>query len=44
MKYEQYIAIALVVLLYFGVLDGPLSFITTGISDGMTSIVEKIVL
>lgn len=44
MKYEQYIAIALVVLLYFGVLDGPLSFIVDGISNGMTSLVGKIVL
>ncbi len=42
MKYEQYIAIALIVLLYLGVLDGPLSFITQGISNGMVSLVALI--
>lgn len=42
MKYEQYIAIGLIVLLYLGVLDGPLSFITTGISHGMSFAVEAL--
>lgn len=40
MKYEQYISIALMVLLYIGVLDGPLSFITTGISNGMQAVIN----
>lgn len=40
MKYEQYIAIVLIVLLYVGVLDGPLSFITGSISSGMQSLVR----
>lgn len=42
MKYEQFIAIILMVLLYVGVLDGPLSFITSGISDGMAYLVNLI--
>ncbi len=42
MKYEQYIAIALIVLLYLGVLDGPLSFITDGISGGMNFLVSSL--
>ena len=43
MKYEQYLAIGLVVLLYIGVLDGPLSFIVSGVSNGILSLVSKIV-
>ena len=43
MKYEQYLAIGLVVLLYIGVLDGPLSFIVSGVSNGILSLVGKIV-
>ncbi len=43
MKYEQYLAIGLVILLYIGVLDGPLSFIVGGVSDGILSLVNKIV-
>ncbi|MBE6562120.1 MAG: site-2 protease family protein [Ruminococcaceae bacterium] len=42
MKYEQYIAIGLIVLLYLGVLDGPLSFITSGISGVMNLLVGSI--
>ncbi len=42
MKYEKYIAAALIVLLYLGVLDGPLSFITTGISNGMSMLISPI--
>ena len=40
MKYEQYIMMGLIALLYFGVLDGPLSFITGSISNGMMSLVH----
>lgn len=40
MAYEKYIAVALIVLLYIGVLDGPLSFITTGISSGMDYLIN----
>lgn len=43
MKYEQFIAIGLVVLLYVGVLEGPLSFITDKISNGMFSLVTLII-
>lgn len=43
MKYERYIALILVVLLYVGVLDGPLSFITTGITNAMLFILNSIV-
>lgn len=42
MKYEKYLAVALIVLLYLGVLDGPLSFITTGISNGMGALITPI--
>ena len=40
MKYEQFIAIGLVVLLYIGILDGPLSFITEAISRGMENLIR----
>lgn len=40
MKYEQFIALGLIVLLYIGVLDGPLSFITAGISNGMQALIN----
>lgn len=43
MKYEQFLAIGLVVLLYIGVLDGPLNFIVSGVSNGIVSVVNKIV-
>ncbi len=42
MKYEQFIAVVLIVLLYVGVLDGPLSFITAGISSGMEKLINLI--
>ena len=40
MKYEQFIALGLIVLLYIGVLNGPLSFITAGISNGMQALIN----
>lgn len=40
MKYEQYIAVIFILLLYIGVLDGPLSFITSGISTGMQALIS----
>ena len=40
MKYERYIMLGLIVLLYVGILDGPLSFITRAISNGMMSVVH----
>lgn len=43
LKYEQFIAIGLVVLLYVGVLDGPLNFIVSGVSNGIVGLVDKIV-
>lgn len=39
MRYEKYIALALVFLIYFGALTGPLSFITNKISLGMQYLV-----
>ena len=43
MKYERYIMLGLIALLYFGVLDGPLSFITGSISGGMQNLVDLII-
>ena len=43
MKYEQYIAIGLIALLYIGILDGPLSFITSGISNGLLNLADLII-
>ena len=40
MKYERYIMMGLIALLYIGVLDGPLSFITRSISNGMMDLVH----
>ena len=42
MKYERYIALGLIALLYFGVLSGPLSFIVNGISSGMEWLVSLV--
>lgn len=42
MKYEKYIAVGLVILLYFGLLDGPLSYVTVRISDLMAELILKI--
>lgn len=42
MQYERYIAIGMLVLLYIGVLDGPLSFLVTGLLRGMEWIIELI--
>ena len=42
MRYEKYIAVGLMVLLYIGVLDGPLSFITNGITSGMIRLIRLI--
>lgn len=35
MQYERYIALGVLVLLYIGVLDGPLSFLVNGLLSGM---------
>jgi Zn-dependent protease len=43
MRYEQYLMIGLIALLYFGVLDGPLSFITTSISNGMSNLIGLVI-
>ena len=43
MKYEKYIAIGLIALLYIGVLDGPLSFITGAISGGMQNLIGLVI-
>ena len=42
MKYEQYIQIALIVLLYLGLLSGPLSALCGVILDGMEWLIELI--
>ena len=44
MKYEQFLAIGLVILLYVGVLDGPLSFIVNGVSNGILSLFRNLIL
>lgn len=44
MKYEQFLAIGLVILLYVGVLDGPLSFIVNGVSNGILSLFQNLIL
>lgn len=43
MRYEKYIALGLVVLLYFGVLTGPLSVVTGTISNGILRLVDLII-
>lgn len=43
MKYEKYLALGLIVLLYIGVLDGPLSFIVNGLSDILMDGASKLV-
>lgn len=42
MQYEKYIAVGLVILLYFGLLDGPLSYVVANISELMTELILKI--
>ena len=42
MKYERYIMIGMIALLYLGVLDGPLDIITDAVLGGMEWIVELI--
>ncbi|MBQ7822123.1 MAG: site-2 protease family protein [Clostridia bacterium] len=42
MKYEQFIKIALLVLIYFGFIDGPLSFIADWIFVGMNNLISLI--
>lgn len=42
MKYERYIMIAMLVLLYFGVLSQPLSFVCNLISSGMFKLISLI--
>ena len=42
MKYEQYIQIALIVLLYLGLLSGPLSALCGAILNGMEWLLELI--
>ena len=44
MKYEKYIMIAVLVLFYIGVFDGPLSFIVNGIYDGMRRLVNLLLI
>ena len=44
MKYEQFLAIGLVILLYVGVLDGPLSFIVNDVSNGILSLFQNLIL
>lgn len=42
MKYERYIMIGMIALLYLGVLDGPLDIITDAVLGGMEWLVELI--
>lgn len=42
MQYERYIALGMLVLLYLGILDGPLSFLLTGLLRGMDWIISLI--
>ena len=43
MKYERYIMLGLIALIYVGVLDGPLRFITTSISSGMMNLIDLVI-
>ena len=42
MKYERYISLAILLLFWFGILTGPLSFISSAIFNGMNFIVNLI--
>ena len=40
MRYERYGFLVLIAVLYFGALDGPLSWLMQGIMNGMTPVFE----
>lgn len=42
MRYEQFVKLALLALIYLGILDGPLSFITDHLLSGMYSLVALV--
>ena len=42
MQYERWIALGMLVLLYIGVLDGPLSFLVNGLLSGMDFLISLI--
>ncbi|MBE6718544.1 MAG: site-2 protease family protein [Ruminococcaceae bacterium] len=43
MKYEQIIQLILLICLFIGLLDGPLTFLITGLSSGMQKIIDIII-
>jgi len=42
LRYERYIALGMLVLLYIGILDGPLSFLVNGLLSGMNWLIGLI--
>ena len=44
MKYERYVSIALLLLLWLGIADIPLAYVTSRVSDAMTFIINLIPL
>ena len=42
MEYERWIALGVLILLYIGVLDGPLSFLVNGLLSGMDFLISLI--
>jgi hypothetical protein len=44
MKYERYVSIALLLLLWLGIADIPLAYVTARVSDAMTFIINLIPL
>ncbi|MEG0743493.1 MAG: site-2 protease family protein, partial [Erysipelotrichaceae bacterium] len=43
MQYERYISVALIFVLYLGVLDAPLMMIRNGIANGLLNLVYPLV-